>query len=436
MRLVPRGVRARSTAAAVIATAVVIVIVGFASALIVRANATNAVAELVANRMTDVIGQIEASDELDASSSAIEAVGPGNRVFVQVTDARGEFLVMSRGLPSGQTPCSPGPEFLVAESDVTSSGSILHVCAAASLEPVEGSMSGVTVVMAIIGPIVLLGVGIAVWLALGRALKSVEQLRVQAERMGGTDEGVLEVDATGDEVERLGRTLNGLLERLHAQARARRQFVADAGHELRNPLATLRVLLELDDRDSDADEDALAELARLEDLVTDLLTLAKADAQTPAMVGRVDMSALVADVVRLAARTDPRVALVETSGDCVVKGDDRLLRSALDNLLSNARRHCLSSVRVEVRRETRDVVIQVDDDGVGIAPKDADRVFDRFVRLDDARVRDQGGSGLGLAIVRATAQAHGGDAFAWPGPGGHLVLRLPADSPDAVVTRS
>ena len=422
----PRGVRARSTIAAVFATAVVVAVFGFASAVIVHRTATNAVREVVDARRDQVIAQVLSSDELDPTSTAVEAVGPGNRVFVQVTDAQGRLLVRSRGLLADATPCSPGPEFLVSRTDVVANGSAFTVCAAASLESVESSVRSVMIVMAVLGPTMVLGAGIAVWLALGRALRSVDNLRTQAKAMGDIDDGTLIIEPTGDEVEELGRTMNELLDRLHGQARARRQFVADAGHELRNPLATLRVLLELRDRSDDVNEDALVELARLEGLVQDLLTLAKADAQDAPEFERVDIGDIVAQAVRAAARGDERITLDQQNGGCQVLGDVRSLRAAFDNLLDNARRHGAASVRVAVRREAGYVIVTVDDDGDGIPAADVERVFERFVRLDESRVRDHGGSGLGLAIVRATMGVHGGRVWALPGPGGHLIVCLPS----------
>ena len=425
MRLRPRGIRARSTIAAVFATAVVVAVFGFASAVIVHRTATSAVREVVDSRLDQVVAQVLSSDELDPTSAAIEAVGPGNRVFVQVMDPSGGLVVQSRGLPEGRTPCSPGAEFLVSRADVATQSSLLTVCAAASLESVEGSVRSVTIVMAILGPIVLLGVGVAVWLSLGSALRSVDTLRTQAKAMGGIDDGTLIVEPTGDEVEALGLTLNELLERLHAQARALRQFVADAGHELRNPLATLRVLLELRDRSDEVNAEALVELTRLEALVQDLLTLAKSDARDAPAFEEVDVGDLVAEAVRTAARGDARVVLRRADAACMVQGDRRSLRSAVDNLLDNARRHAVTSVQVEVSRQGPNVVVAVNDDGAGIASADVEHVFERFVRLDESRVRDQGGSGLGLAIVRATMAVHGGRAWALPGPGGHLIISLP-----------
>jgi signal transduction histidine kinase len=279
-------------------------------------------------------------------------------------------------------------------------------------------------------PLLVLGVGIVGWVSLGRALRAVDDMTSQAEAMQSTADGELRVRRTGDEIERLGHTFNALLTRLHHQTRATRQFVADAGHELRNPLSTLRVTLEFA---QDADEAglrssalrALRELDRLEVLVQDLLVLARTDARDiPVEVDDIDLAALVAEGVSASQQNRPDLTFRFEYEPCWFRGNRLALRSLMANLLDNAARHTRTSVDVSVTVSGGETRIQVVDDGDGLSTEDCERVFERFVRLDESRDRDEGGSGLGLAIVASIAESHGGRAFAAPGPGGHFTITL------------
>jgi signal transduction histidine kinase len=305
------------------------------------------------------------------------------------------------------------------------------VCAISSTEPITKAQDAVLIALLVAFPLLVLAVCVVVWLAVGRALRAVEDMRAQADAMQSTADGLLNIPDTGDEVEDLGHTLNGLLGRLRQQTRATRQFVADAGHELRNPLSTLRVTLEFgqdaDDKELRASvKEALADLNRLEVLTQDLLILARSDArELPPVAVRVDLSDVVNDAVGAAKRGNPGLTVTVATEQCPVSGDPAELRSLVSNLLDNAARHARSSLSVDIRPDGRMAVLRVDDDGAGLSAADCARVFERFVRLDEARDRDEGGSGLGLAIVAAIAEAHGGTARAEPGPGGHLAVSIP-----------
>jgi signal transduction histidine kinase len=420
----PRSVRGRAVLGAVTAILVFGAALGTATYVLVSRIAYSSLEEVVRAQVEDVEGQL--SDE-DIGTVDLEATEISSPVVVQVVSASGEILASTPRVPSDTHLCDRPDGYLTVVTAATGPQGPVQVCAAASLQSVEKIQEGVLLVLAIVLPMVVAGVGVAVWLAVGRALGSVEHLREQAERMTSVDDGVLEVQPTGDEVENLGHTLNDLIDRLHAQTRATRQFVADAGHELRNPLATLRVALEFGDMDRTQGPDlALVELDRLEALVQDLLVLARSDAHEAPSFERLDLAVVVADSVRANAGVRPDVDLRVEGEPCPVEGDARSLRSAVDNLLANALRHATTRVDVRLATVGSMRVLTVDDDGEGLRAADCERVFDRFVRLDESRVRDEGGSGLGLAIVSAVAVAHGGAARAEPGPGGHFVLALPA----------
>ena len=199
-------------------------------------------------------------------------------------------------------------------------------------------------------------------------------------------------------------TLNDMLDRLAAARGRQRAFVADAAHELRSPLASMRTQLEVAQHLGEGGElasDLLADVARLSALVEDLLLLARAgsDAGRPSVRESVDVRALlVATANRYAGE---RVPVSVTAGPAVFANvSPEELRRVLVNLVENAVRHATSAVVLSVRAEGGQAVLTVVDDGPGIPAGERERVFERFARLDDARDRDAGGTGLGLAIVR------------------------------------
>ena len=203
-----------------------------------------------------------------------------------------------------------------------------------------------------------------------------------------------------------------MLDRLAAARERQRAFVADAAHELRSPLASMRAQLEVADRLGEAGTlpaELLVDLTRLSGLVEDLLLLARtdADARAPAPPSELDARVLLTDVA--AAHTTKRLPVTVRPGPPVmITANDEELRRALGNLVANAIRHARTRVELAADLDQDEVVLSVSDDGPGVPPADRERVFERFTRLDDARGRDFGGSGLGLPIVRELVHRAGG----------------------------
>jgi len=202
-----------------------------------------------------------------------------------------------------------------------------------------------------------------------------------------------------------------------------KQFVADAAHELRTPLATLRSAHELLDQhraeplaaNAPLLADIRAEIDRMERLTIDLLTLARADhGELELATGAVDLQELVREVVRIAApnarNRGVRLKVPERGAPGTVEADPDRLRQVLWILIDNALKHCGDGgeIRMETYTRRRDVLVEVSDTGAGIAAQHLPRIFDRFYRTDEARSRGRGGAGLGLAIARSLVQAHGG----------------------------
>jgi two-component system OmpR family sensor kinase len=259
------------------------------------------------------------------------------------------------------------------------------------------------------------------------------------------------VEPTGDatEVGRLGTALNAMLaqieaafeERRASEARLRR-FVADASHELRTPITSIRGYAELFRRGADRrPEDLATSMARIEAeaermgvLVDDLLLLARLDQGRPLDRDPVDLSALASEAVDAARAIDPERAIqVEAAAPALVTGDAGRLRQVLDNLLENARVHTPAGTRttVAVRPGADVVTITVADDGPGMDAEIAARAFERFYRGDPARSRETGGAGLGLAIVAAIAEAHGGSVRVEESEGTKVQVMLPVSPPPA-----
>jgi len=275
-----------------------------------------------------------------------------------------------------------------------------------------------------------------VWLVVGRSLRPVEQMRQSVDDLDDRDlRSRVPVPGTQDELDRLARTLNNLLERLEDSVEREHRFVADASHDLRTPLAAVRALLETESSDPAlavlTRADALARLDQLQAVVDQLLTLANADAAAAPPTTAVDLDELVLGQARALARsTHLRVDTSRVSGGQVAGRDTDLIR-VIENLASNAVRYAATTISFAVHQFGDTVVLLVDDDGPGIDPADRDRVFERFQTFDDARTHTVSGSGLGLAIVTSIVEAHGGTVSVVDGPGGGACfeVRFPAYQP-------
>ncbi|GAA3268010.1 HAMP domain-containing protein [Dactylosporangium vinaceum] len=266
------------------------------------------------------------------------------------------------------------------------------------------------------------------WRVVGAALAPVDRLRLGAERITGaaTDER-LPVPPSSDEIQRLAITLNHMLDRLAVSRARQRSFIADAAHELRSPLASIRIQIEVAQKLGDwaaVSDDVIADLDRLSRLVEDLLLLARADASDHrrTAVEPVELRTLLAP---FAKRYD---TVTLAPGESLwTEGDPDALHRIVLNLVDNAVRHARTDVTLTVEPEgANEVLITVTDNGEGIPAPLRERVFDRFARLDDGRARDAGGSGLGLAIVRELTRRHGGTVRLTDArPGVRAEVRLP-----------
>lgn len=318
----------------------------------------------------------------------------------------------------------------------------LTVYAGAPLSAEHGAVNTALTVMLIGFPALLAVVAWVTWLVTRRALRPVEGIRREMAAITASEDLARRVPVPGthDEVARLASTTNETLTALESSVERQRRFVADASHELRSPIASLRTQLEVAAAHPELlDLDgAVEDTVRLQRLAADLLLLARLDAgERPADV-RVDLAALARAEAEgrrgVSVRADPGVTVAGSRGQ---------LGRVLANLLDNAQRHARSTVEVSVRWDAapRDgdmaggggsgeggvAVVAVADNGEGVPEADRERIFERFVRLDAARSRDDGGAGLGLAIARDVAVRHGGTLTVHDAPAGGALfeLRLP-----------
>ncbi|MEU6547113.1 HAMP domain-containing sensor histidine kinase [Streptomyces sp. NPDC046859] len=301
------------------------------------------------------------------------------------------------------------------------------VYAGAPLAAERSAVGTATSAMLIGFPPLLAVVAGATWLVTRRALSPVEGIRREMAAITASEDLArrVPVPATHDEVARLALTTNETLAALESSVERQRRFVADASHELRSPIASLRTQLEVGAAHPgllDLDG-AVADTVRLQTLAADLLLLARLDAGERPGDTRFDLGAVARE------HAEGRAGVTVTADAVPVAGSRAQVGRVLTNLLDNARRHARSAVTVSVRAQGEWAVVSVADDGDGVPEADRERIFERFVRLDEARSRDDGGAGLGLAIARDVAVRHGGTLTVGRAPAGGALfeLRLPRD---------
>ncbi|MFB6667286.1 MULTISPECIES: sensor histidine kinase [Streptomyces] len=476
-----RSVRARAALGATLVVAVALIGAGLAVLLVLRANLIDQAdlqAEVAAREVAGALAtgtpyeDVELDDDED---HPVQVTDEENRVVLVSKDLRAVTGTGATGVtpvPSASAGATPAPDddddgddddqdddrsrpgrgevssddpdfsdgtatvdrttadyrFAAVEA-TTPDGVTLTVYAGAPLAAEQEAVNTVRGAMLTGLPVLLVVVAGVTWLVTRRALRPVEGIRQEMAAITASEDlarRVPEPDSR-DEIAALARTTNETLTVLEASVERQRRFVADASHELRSPIASLRTQLEVAEAHPELLDlpGAVADTVRLQVLAADLLLLARLDAGEKPGGGTVELGALVREEV--SQRTRDRIAVaveVPEGGAFEVNGSRGQLSRVIGNLLDNAQRHAESSVAVSVAADGRGVRVEVRDDGAGVPEDERERIFERFVRLDDARSRDDGGAGLGLAIARDVAARHGGTLTVHRADEGGAAFRL------------
>ncbi|GLY68210.1 two-component sensor histidine kinase [Amycolatopsis taiwanensis] len=429
------GIRMRATAVAVVVLATALALAGVAVVVLLGWSLDRAATDSARDSAHQVASQLARQGARDLSDSDVASTGDTSGV-TQVLDRTGRPIASDPVISNrpALTTARPGPgreivetaqlsitdsedSFRLVSVGVAGPGGPYVVVAARSLNEVEGASFRLTLLLALACVPLLVIAALAVHRAVGSALRPVERMRRTVAEIPARDVTLrVPLPPAQDEVYRLATTLNGMLDRLSSAQEAQRRFVSDASHELRSPLSTITTALEVTSHHPETmSRDELVdivsrEVARLRELVDDLLVLARTDDTTDTPTWKeVDLD----DLARAEGERIATSALeVEIRAlPAKVRGNPEQLRRAVRNLVDNARDHAHRRVRVATSTVDATAMLEVSDDGPGVPEADRQRIFERFVRLDDSRERRVGGAvGLGLAIVAGIAQRHDGRA--------------------------
>lgn len=448
------GISARSAFVAATVVFVTLGVAGAGLAMVLYRTMLSGIDSAAATRVSEVAAQVVVDgaagvDErllvTDERIVAIQVIAPDGTVIRRSQSAPAAPLVpmnqvgdgLRIGMPEQSSPFGrirfsaqtvDGPDgrytVLVGEGSATIASTVWTVVAA----------------LAIAAPIVIVVSAAATYLLVRRSMRSVDDIRSRVAAITTSDlTGRVPVPSSRDEIAALAVTMNEMLSRIEAGHAAQQRFVGDASHELRSPLTTIISALEVAVAHPEvlsgelATTTLLPESLRMKSLIDDLLLLARADERGLDMAREdVDLDDLVGpEVDRL--RRETTLEVTSDVEPARLTGDAAALSRVLRNLLDNAARHAVSRVDVVLRAVSERVVLDVSDDGPGISAADRERVFDRFVRLDQDRSRSAGGTGLGLAIVREIVMAHGCTVSIGDGPNGGtrvtVQLRLATQPP-------
>jgi signal transduction histidine kinase len=441
------GVRVRVTVAAVLAVACALAVSAAVVEVVLqhdRHNVLVTTAQVQAREVEALNQTLKPPLELPSSptlQSGLVQVLSNGRVLAASHLLRSEPALWNPGDPVIQPfpdqSFAPSHDVRIVAEPVKVGKQSATVAVVVSLDQYDRSIMSVRRLLEVGLPILLAVVGLICWWMVGRALRRIEALRREvAEIATRPGEHRVAVPATDDEVGRLARTLNTMLDRMEQLSARERRFVADASHELRSPIANIRTAVEVAlHRPETADwrrvaGEVLTEDGRMGCLVEELLLLARSDE------GHLLAASEQHDVLDVARHVvcsgeyvgSPRVDVTGRSAYVRVPG--AYLERIIVNLVDNARRFAASRVDVVVEHHDRAAWLEVRDDGPGVPDSARGRIFERFVRLDEARDREHGGFGLGLAIVADLCHAYGGSIeVADANPGAVFTVRFPLAKP-------
>ncbi|MDN4609555.1 sensor histidine kinase [Arthrobacter burdickii] len=483
--------RQQAVLAAVVTMAVILIIAGVILLSVLRSSLLDNARDLAVQRRDTIAEQIQENDPESlpndlpgdlagdlagegtgtgesSGTQVAQVISPGGTVIATTDASMDDPLYSGEHLAAGQSYLSEAPgligmvdvdDYIVAAEGITTPGGDMVVAVGVSTAIERDAISTVGWFLLTGVPVLLALAGTLMWFLVGRALRPVERIRSTVAGISHQhlDERV-EVPPTRDEIERLATTMNGMLARLQSADAAQRRFVTDASHELRSPLATLTTGLEIAAADSSdvtwRETSAMlqTQALRMGYLVEDLLTLAKIDdAGLKFVMQDVDLDDLLLEELNR-LKSVSRHAIHAHIEPVRITADPHRITQVIRNLLNNADRHAASTISINLSNSASEhpsthassdasdshghgqAILTIDNDGDRIPETQRERVFERFVRLDESRTRESGGSGLGLAISKNIIRAHAGTILATENTDGHtrFVVTLPLQSPSAI----
>jgi signal transduction histidine kinase len=462
----PRTVRGRLVAVSAVSILAAVAVFTGLTIMLVGHQLRSSLDSALRTRAQEAAQLAVSAPALLTDPGALESPVSGREIAVEVLDAHGTILARSLTLGARLLPQDrlvraarvdgrSGYEDLliggrdyrlfvapIAEAGGPAAGGAVLV--ASDTTDIHDTISHLGVVLTVSGAAIAL---IAALIAAGltrRGLRPLRRLAAGAEEIERTADPARRLPAAGaasDEIAQLTGVLNRMLASLERSRANERRFLADASHELRTPVTTIRGYAELYRLGGLAQRQELdqamrrteQEAVRMASLVDDLLLLARLDEGRPLARESVDLGVLGVEAAADARAVAPdRTITAEVAEGVTVEGDEHRLRQVVGNLVGNALVHTPAGTPVSVRVHNGggSAVVEVHDDGPGMAPEVAAQAFERFSRADASRSRHAGGSGLGLAIVRAIVLSHGGDVALDTGPGEGTTVRveLPRES--------
>jgi two-component system OmpR family sensor kinase len=470
------SLRARLLAAVAVVALLALLVADFATYAALRSflvDRIDASLESANREVTDIVRQTPFGSSDARGIVALASAAPGAYVEVRVGDrvvtagsTRGEYATAVPKLPVHVDLARPGDvrywtvdargggsDFRVRAEPMPSGGTLLI---ALPLEESRRTLHQLFLIELFVTGAALVAALIAGGWLVRIGLRPLRDIEATASNIAGGDLSLRVPQDDRTEVGRLGSSLNIMLRHIEdafarrAQSEEQlRQFVADASHELRTPVSAVSAYAELFERGANQRPGDLervmrgirVETSRMTTLIDDLLLLARLDEGRPLRQDRIELLPVLEDSVDTALAVGPEWPVALEEGEPVtVIGDSMALRQVIDNLLANVRTHTPAgtsatvSTRVETPGARREVVIEVADSGPGLSPEHAERVFERFYRVDTSRSRSRGGTGLGLAVVAALVAVHGGrvEVAETPGGGATFRVRLPLAPPEAI----
>ena len=373
-------------------------------------------------------GVADLNDVLGSTFFYIDGDGLRAAGVAPAVDEEGRVVLFGRTL----LPPDEGEGYIESTRALSSTVGPLTIHAVTPRADVTRSVRALTGALLVVLPALVFAASGMAWVVAGRTLAPVAAMSRRVRELSASNlDARVPVPPSHDEISELADTMNAMLERLERASDTQRQFVSDASHELRSPIASIRAQLETALRyPEDVEWESVAEVvlsedARLDHLVGNLLAMARLDEGRLGRRSEVDLEDLVLPQVERLTGVEVDISAVSAGR---VWGNAGELTSVVRNLTDNAARHAGSKVWMSLREEGPWVVLRVSDDGAGVEASQRQRIFERFARLEEGRARDRGGAGLGLALSRRIVERHGGHIHVEDAPSGGatFVVTLPS----------